>query len=162
MRTTKRILSILLLTLFSSTAFSQTEDKCNVFKESLEYEFGIIERLYKDCMEKPCYGDSTYYDAWYKGIIAEKNDEVEEAIENYLKAINFTRFELSTYEVKLSLGRIELIKRNLENGKKLLSEFIVEANTDINDEESMWGLTEEGIKELNDKIAFANRLLQEN
>jgi hypothetical protein len=152
-------LTVLFL-LISFVVQSQTNDNSNLLNELLEFEFDNVEKLYKDCMLNPCYGDSTYYTAWYIGLKAENDINLDLAIDNYLIALNFKRFELSSYEVKLSLGRAEIKKGNNEKGIQYLSEFICDAEKDINNEDSMWGLTEEGKKEINDKISFANRLIE--
>ncbi len=133
----------------------------SLLKEVFEYEFETVKMLYNDCMENPCYGDSAYYAAWYTGLKAEKANRPIKAVENYLVALNYMRFEMSTYEIKLSLGRAEIVAGNVDNGLKYLLEFILEAKADMQQDERLWGMTEEGKKELSYRILFANRLVEE-
>ena len=84
----------------------------------------------------------------------EKENKFKDAIEQYLVAL-----EALTYEVKLPLGRAEILRKNNEKGKNILKEFISETEAEINNEDKIGVLTEEGKKELNYKISLANRLI---
>ncbi len=159
----KKVSSILSSVVLTAMTLSSCSENSNLINEIFYYEFKEVESLYKNCMNNPCYGDSVFYTAWYTGLKAEQDNNTPHAIENYLIALNFPRFELSTYEVKLSLGRAEIIRGNIDIGIKYLLEFISEAKAVINnDGESMWGLTEIGEKVLIHKILFARRLIEWN
>jgi tetratricopeptide (TPR) repeat protein len=138
---------------------AQTSNYAKEITEILNIELKIVEKAYLDCISGPCYGDSIYFKNWLDGLVSEKNENYKEARIFYKKAYDFTRFELSNYDIELSLGRLEIKAGNPSLGKEYLQKFVKNAKNDLQNQ-NMWGFTEEGEKELKLKIEYAEKLIK--
>jgi len=141
--------------------FSQSDDLIKFIKTLSSKELVSIQAVYADCVSNPgnCYGDSLFYKTWLDGLENEVANKLDKAVDFYNKALKISRFELSTYEVNYSLGRIEILKGNIEKGIEILNRFITKAKAEINDENSMWGFSEDGLKDMNQTIDNAKKLI---
>ena len=154
------IIVLLLVLCINSNTSAQTNNNDKELIELMNIEFKIVEQAYADCISGPCYGDSIYYKNWLDGLLCEKNEEYNDAIEFYKKAYNYDRFELSTYDIEFSLGRVEIRAGNHATGKQYLKKFIINADNDLHNEYSMWEFSEEAEKELETKIEYAKKLIE--
>jgi hypothetical protein len=154
-----RFTLILLIALLSLKTFSQTANSHEFFRKLVEMEYNNLKTKYTDCLTQPCYGDSLFFKTWLDGLENEMKNDFSKASEYYKKAILLPRFELSTYEVGYSLGRVEILIGNITEGTKILNKYLKDADKDLNDENAMWGLSEELVKEVKLKIKYANELI---
>lgn len=150
---------ILLIVLLSLKSFSQTDSSNEFFRKLVEMDYNKLKSKYADCLTQPCYGDSLFYKTWLDGLENEMKNDFPKASKCYKNAILIPRFELSTYEVNYSLGRVEILIGNITEGIKILNKYLKDADRDLNDENAMWGLSEEGKKEIKLKIKYANELI---
>ena len=158
----KNIITIILLhSLLNLTAFSQWDDLRNSIKDLSSHELRNIKALYSDSSTNPdnCYGDSLFYKTWLDGLEYEVKNNLDKAVDFYNKALKISRFELSTYEVMYSLGRTEILRGNTRKVIDILNGFISRANADLNDENPMWGFSEDGLKKMKQKIYNAKQLI---
>lgn len=155
------IILTLIFFLFFHTAYPQNDSIKVLIKDLLNKELIIIKTIYTECITQPekCYGDSLFYKTWLDGLENELRNNLENAVVFYNKALSISRFELSTYEVMYSLGRIELLRGNTKKGIEILNRFIMEANDEINDDNAMWGFSDEGLKQINQKIENSKQLI---
>jgi hypothetical protein len=151
------IMSIILLL---NIAYAKTDCGNLLLRGVLDSEYVEVEKLYNDCMIGSCYGDSTYYTSWYIGLKYERDCDYYNANEQYGIALKYNRFEMGTYEIYYSIGRLELSFGKCESGKNNLLKFISGANADLTNDEPIWGFTEVSAKELNEKIDMANALIK--
>jgi hypothetical protein len=154
-----KITLILVMTLLSLKSFAHTDSSTEFFKKLVEMEYNNLKTVYADCLTQPCYGDSLFFKTWLDGLEKEMTNDFLKASEYYKKAILIPRFELSTYEVGYSLGRVEIQLGNIKEGTRILSRYLTDAEDDLNDENAPWGLTEELVKEIKLKIKYANELI---
>ena len=150
---------MLLIALLNVETLSQTDNSNDFVSKLAEMEYSQLKSTYADCLTKPCYGDSLFFKTWFDGLENEMKRDFTKASEYYKKAILIPRFELSTYEVGYSLGRVEILLGNITEGTKILNKYIKDANKDLNDESAMWGLSEGLVKETKLKIKYANELI---
>ncbi len=103
-------------------------------------------------------GDYEFYDFWLKGLEKEREGTLADAIAFYEKALEAEVFEVSTYDVLLSLGRAYFLKG--EKGKALLAlqEFIKNAEQDLS-EPGPWAFTSEGEQIMRKNILHARWLI---
>jgi hypothetical protein len=160
-RTLNRIITTLFLVCCCSLLYSQsvkTEKRLNGLVES---ELKSVQKAYDDCLINRCYGDSIFFKNWLDGLNCEKGNRYDEALKLYLKAYHCERFEMATYDLEYSLGRVEIRQGNISKGKDYLGKFIANATNDLNNEDSMWGFTEEAENELKSRISQARDLVKE-
>jgi len=150
---------ILLMLILSFKSSSQVDKSDEFFKKLAEIEYNNLKTIYADCLAQPCYGDSLFFKTWLDGLENEMKNDFIKASEYYKKALLIPRFELSTYEVGYSLGRVEIRKGNITEGIKILNKYLKDADKDLNNDDGMWGLSEEGVKEIKVKIKYANELI---
>lgn len=103
-------------------------------------------------------GDQEFYNFWLKGLEKEREGKLADAIDLYEKALGIERFEMSTYEVLLSLGRAYFLKGEKDNALSALQEFIKNAEHDLS-ESGQWGFTPEGKQIMKKKIVYARWLI---
>jgi hypothetical protein len=149
---------VLLIALLSVKTYSQTDNSNEFLNKLVEMEYNQLKTMYADCLTQPC-GDSLFFKTWLDGLEIEMKSDFTKASEYYKKAISIPRFELSTYEVGFSLGRVDIRIGNIAEGTKILNKYLKDAHKDLNDENAMWGLSEELVKEINLKIKYANELI---
>lgn len=144
----------------NKTSDAETE---YLFKPMVEEEIIYVARNMeglKNDKGKDWYkGDSIFFTLWMKGAREELNGNYKKAIEFYYKALNTERYEISSYEVKLSLGRTYLQIRDKQKAKKMLMEFKQEAKKDLSGEDVEWGLTNEAKEALVRDIENCDYLL---
>ncbi|PIB38407.1 hypothetical protein [Maribacter sp. 4G9] len=145
--------------LVTTAALPQVNPSTKILEKAFDFDFKSVEEQYKACLNNGCEGDSLYYDFWYRGLKLEKNKHYIDARDNYEKALHLERSEISSYEVKFSIGRLELLKGMGAQGTTFLYEFISEAQKEINGENVMWSLTEKGKNQLNEKVELALELM---
>jgi hypothetical protein len=150
---------ILLIIILSLKSYSQTDSSNELFRKLVVMEHNQIKAIYADCIKQPCYGDSLFYKTWLDGLEKEMESDFLKASEYYKNAISIPRFELTTYEVRFSLGRVEIQLGNIKEGTRILDRYLKDAEDDLNDENAPWGLTEDLVKEIKLKIKYANELI---
>jgi hypothetical protein len=104
-------------------------------------------------------GDRQFYNLWLKGAESELLGDYKTAIRNYEDALKVKRYEISTFEVKLPLGRAFIENGDSDKAYMILKEFKNDATHDLNNEDEEWGLSKEGRIELNSDIALCDSLL---
>lgn len=123
------------------------EEKELLFKPMVQEDINYISRnlegLRNDKDKEWYNSDSVFFSYWMNGAKEELKGNYKKAIDYYLKALKTKRYEISSYEVKLSLGRAYLLINEKEKARKYLTEFNQEAQKDIAGEDSEWGLTQE-------------------
>jgi tetratricopeptide (TPR) repeat protein len=152
-----KLINILLLLSYSLLSYTQTSNNNVEIAKILDIELKIVEKAYLDCISGPCYGDSIYFKNWLDGLVCEKVEDYTKARTFYKKAYDYPRFELSNYDIELSLGRLEMRVGNYSLGKEYLQKFIKNAKFDL-DNQYMWGFTEEGKKQIRLKIDYAEKI----
>jgi hypothetical protein len=150
---------ILLIELLSLKSFSQTDSSNELFRKLARMEYDNLKTVYADCIIHPCYGDSLFFKTWLDGLENEMKNDFLKASECYKKAILIPRFELSTYEVGYSLGRVEIQLGNITEGTRILKKYLSDADNDLNDEDAPWGLSDDLVKEIKVKMKYANELI---
>jgi len=103
-------------------------------------------------------GDRGFYDFWLKGLEKEREGNIADAIALYEKALETERYEMSTYEVLLSLGRAYFLTGEKDKALSALQEFIKNAEQDLS-EPGPWGFTPEGEQIMRKKIVHARWLI---
>lgn len=103
-------------------------------------------------------GDYEFYDFWLKGLEKEREGKLADAIAFYEKALGAEVFEMSTYEVLLSLGRAHFLKGEKNKALSALQEFIKNAEQDLS-EPGPWAFTPEGEQVMRKKIEHARWLV---
>lgn len=94
------------------------------------------------------------------GAKQELCNNFSEAISLYTKALNTTRYEMSSYEVKLALGRAYIGLGDNIKAQSILDEYKNEASDEINNRGDLeWGLTEDGLNKLKNNILLCNKLI---
>jgi tetratricopeptide (TPR) repeat protein len=140
-----------------------TEEQENFLKpmiqEEMVYVTKNIEGLQNDKGKDWYQGDMKYFGFWKDGITEELDGNFKKAIDYYTKALNTKRYEISSYEVKLSLGRVYLQLNQKKKAKQMLDEFKAEAQKDLNGEDVEWGLTDEAKEALSRDIEDCDYLL---
>jgi hypothetical protein len=104
-------------------------------------------------------GDRQFYKLWLKGAKSELQSDFKTAIRHYNDALNVKRYELSTFEVKLPLGRALIENGNSDKAYSILKEFKNDATNDLNTEDVEWGLSEEGKIKIKKDIELCDSLL---
>lgn len=105
-------------------------------------------------------GDIDYFQKWLKGLEHERSGEYQSAIKWYQEASKVVRYEMSSYDVSLPLGRAFLLNNQSQNALKALRYFIEEAEAEISGEiDQEWEITEEGKTELRKDVEFAKWLI---
>lgn len=136
----------------NNTSPNLAEEYEGLFKpmvqEEIIYVTKNLEGLQNDRGKDWYESDSVFYTNWLKGANEELEGDLKDAVSFYTKAMNTKRYEISSYEVKLSLGRVYLQLDEKEKARQMLTEFKEEAKKDISGEEVEWGLTEEAKESL--------------
>jgi tetratricopeptide (TPR) repeat protein len=103
--------------------------------------------------------DREYYAYWQSGLDHEIRGEYANAIESYRNARNVVRYEMSSYDVLLPLGRALYKSGREEEADAVINQYLNEARSELSGEaELLWGYSEEGLAELKRRIAYAERL----
>lgn len=103
-------------------------------------------------------GDYEFYNFWLKGLEKEREGRLADAITLYKKALGAEVFEMSTYEVLLSLGRAYFLEGEKDKALSALQEFIKNAEQDLS-EPGPWAFTPEGEQIMQKKIVHAKWLI---
>lgn len=105
-------------------------------------------------------GDIDYFQKWLKGLEHERSGKYQSAIKWYQVASKVHRYEMSSYNVSLPLGRAFLLNNQRQNAIKALRYFIKEAEAEISGEVNQdWVISEEGKTELKKEVEFAKWLI---
>jgi tetratricopeptide (TPR) repeat protein len=156
------LFSLLVIGCQRNTYISKEENE-SLFKPMIEEEIVYvsknIEGLSNDKGKEWYETDSTFFHHWLNGANEELEGNYSKAIDYYLKALNTKRYEISSYEVKLSLGRSYIQTGDKVKARKMLNEFRQEAQKDISGEDTEWGLTEEAKEALTRDIEDCNYML---
>lgn len=131
-----------------------------MIQEEITYVKKNLEGLEKDKGQDWYAGDSAFFSNWLKGANEELEGNYKKAAEYYTNALKTKRYEISSYEVKLSLGRLYMQMNEKEKARKMLTEFKMEAQRDLSGEEVEWGLTDEAKESLAMDIEDCNYLLR--
>ena len=152
----------LVIALFTTKAFPQTSNTEDLFNLLVEMEYKELKSLYADCLVNPCYGDSLFFMIWLDGLENEMNNNLIKASECYTKALHIQQFEISSYEVGFSLGRVELRKGHITKGIEILNEYLIKAEKELNLNNGypMWGQTNESVKAIQLKMEYAKDLIK--
>lgn len=146
-----------------SNTNSKNEELEDFFKpmvqEELTYISKNMEGIRNDKGKDWYTGDSIFYSTWKKGAQEELEGNHKKAIDYYNKALKVKRYEISSYEVKLSLGRAYMQLDENEKARQMLTEFKKEAQKELSGEEIEWGLTEEAKESLTRDIEDCDYLL---
>lgn len=134
------------------------------FKELIEKDISISTKILADIdtiktESDWIEGDKQFYKLWLEGAKAELNSDYNTAIMKYKKALNISRYEMSTYEIKLPLGRALIQKGNIIKAKSILKEFKKNAEDEIKNEEVEWALSKEGKENIKNEIIICDKLL---
>jgi|WetSurSiteA1Bulk_404760.scaffolds.fasta_scaffold17977_4 hypothetical protein len=105
-------------------------------------------------------GDKLFYNLWLRAAKSELNGEFKTAIKLYNDALEVTRYEMSTYEIKLPLGRALIQNGSFIKAQEILSEFKEEATAEITNDDAEWGLTEEGKESTRKDLEICDELLK--
>ena len=105
-------------------------------------------------------GDIDYFQKWLKGLEHERSRKYQPAIKLYQEASKVRRYEMSSYNVSLPLGRAFLLNDQIQNAIKALRYFIKQAEAEISGEANQdWVISEEGKTELKKDVEFAEWLI---
>jgi tetratricopeptide (TPR) repeat protein len=142
---------------------TNAEERENLFEPMIQDEIVYVtknmEGLRKDFGKEWYEGDSVFYTNWMMGAKEELAGNFKKAVVFYVKALNTKRYEISSYEVKLSLGRAYFETGDKEKARKMLLEFKKEAQKDLSGDEVEWGLTDEAKEALTHDIEDCDYLL---
>src|SRR3989304_3891395 len=87
-------------------------------------------------------GDIDYYQKWLKGLEHERSGKYQSAIKWYEEASKVRRYEMSSYNVSLPLGRAFLLNNQRQNALKALRYFIKHAEARISGQEhTLWEIS---------------------
>jgi hypothetical protein len=159
----KLLLFLITITLICCCNKQPKTDNFN-FKELIEKDISDLTKVLTDLdtIRKESdwvEGDKQFYKLWLEGAKCELNSDFNTAIKHYKEALDVTRYEMSTYEIKLPLGRAFIQNGNNAKAKSILNEFRKEAEYDINNEDAEWGLSEEGKASARKEIELSDKLL---
>ena len=104
-------------------------------------------------------GDRQFYRLWLEGAKSELKSDFNSAIKCYKDASEVSRYEISSYEVKLPLGRALIQNGNIAEANTILKKFKEEALNDINNTDAEWELSEEGKSNIRNQIEICDKLL---
>jgi tetratricopeptide (TPR) repeat protein len=135
----------------------------NIFKPMIQQEIDYVDRniegLRADKGKEWYSGDSIFYTLWKTGAKEELDGNYKKALSYYIAALKTKRYEISSYEVKLSLGRLYIQLNDKDKARKMLLEFKQEAKKDISGDEVEWGLTDEAKEALSRDIEDCDYML---
>ena len=103
--------------------------------------------------------DKKFYQLWLEGARNELSGKLKVSIKKYLEAEKVSRYEMSTYEVKLPLARAYLQNGDKSRAKTILNEYRQEANIELNDDNPEWALTDEGKAKLKKDLETCSLLI---
>jgi len=127
-------------------------------------EYNDVSKTLKSVKEKKdavwAEGDISYYHKWLKGLEFERAGKYQFAIKWYKLASKVCRYEMSTYNIYLPLGRAYFLNQQRNNALNALKYFIEHCEAEISGEENQeWGLSEEGEIALKKDLEFAKWLV---
>ena len=103
--------------------------------------------------------DREYYSYWQTGLDHEIHGDYANAIESYRDARNVVRYEISSYEVLLPLGRVLYKSGREEEADSVLNQYLKQARSELSGEaDLLWSYSEEGLAALRRRIDYAERL----
>lgn len=104
--------------------------------------------------------DAEFYGIWMIGLEKERAAQYEEAAMEYQSAFEAPRYEISSYNALLPLGRVLLLANQMLEARIVLAQFISEAESELSGETNLeWQITEEGAALLRKDVEFAQWLL---
>jgi len=141
-----------------------TEGEQETIRQYVENEYQIVSDQL-DYLEQEdefawTESDLTFYGKWMSGLEKERTQQYDEAAIEYQEAFETLRYEISSYDVLLPLGRVLLRSNQALVARNILEHYIEEAEGDILGETNPERpITEEGAKLLQKDIEFAQWLL---
>jgi hypothetical protein len=99
-----------------------------------------------------------YYSHWLDGLEAEQSGDLDDAILSYRIATLVQRYEMDNFAVLLPLGRVLMRDGQAGEARRILTEYVRRARTDLV-AEGPWEYSEEGVAEVEETITFAEWLL---
>jgi hypothetical protein len=117
-----------------------------------------LELVKKDKEKIWAQGDMEFYGLWLRGLQEEKKKRFAEAIEFYESAYKVTRYEMSSYEVLLPLGRAYILNGEKAKAASVLNEFLRQAESELSSFRP-WELSDEGEDALRRDLVNAKRLI---
>jgi|GEM_PF-2361363 len=150
--------------LFSSYGYCIDRNDVQRIKTFVDNEYNKISSSLKETKEMKdkvwAEGEIEYYQKWAKGLEHERSKKYQSAIKWYQEASKVHRYEMSSYNVCLPLGRAFLLNNQSQNALKALRYFIEEAESEISGEVNQeWVISDEGKKELKKDVEFAKWLI---
>ncbi len=133
-----------------------------LLKEDIQYleqTIAELEGMNEDEENMWLKSDKIFYSYWLNGSREELNANYEDAITLYNKALNTTRHEMSSYNVKSSIGRAKIKKGDFKGAITTLNAFIKEAKQELTETDPEWALSEEGVIELKTQIENCKKLI---
>jgi hypothetical protein len=130
----------------------------------VDNEYNKISSLLKETKEMKdkvwAEGDIDYYQKWQKGSEYERSKKYQSAIKWYQEASKVHRYEMSSYNISLPLGRAFLLNNQKQNALKALRYFTEQAEAEVSGKvDQLWELSEEGKTELKKDLEFAKWLI---
>ncbi len=157
-------LALASLILFCSYGYCIDDNDMQRIKPYVDKEYNGLSKTLKEVKKKKdavwAEGDIDYYQKWLKGLEHERSGEYQAAIEWYQKASQVSRWEMSSYDVFLPLGRAYVLNNKKQDALNSLKYFIEHAEAEISgDENPEWAISEEGKKAIKKDIEFAKWLI---
>ena len=145
-------------------ALGLTESEQETIRQYVENEYQNVSDQLAYLREESDFAwtesDLAFYGKWMSGLEKERTQQYIDAAMEYQVAFETLRYEISSYDVLLPLGRVLLLSNQALVARNILEHYIEEAEGDI------WGetnperpITEEGAKLLQKDIEFAQWLL---
>jgi tetratricopeptide (TPR) repeat protein len=120
--------------LFPSSGHCIGRNDMHRIKTFVDNEYNKIASLLKETKEMKdkvwAEGDIGYFRKWLKGLQHERKGEYQSAIKWYQEASKVHRYEMSSYNVSLPLGRAFLLSNQRQNALKALRYFIERAEAE--------------------------------
>lgn len=158
------LISLASITLYSSSGHCVGSNHEQRIKTFVDKEYSEVLNSLKESKEAKdsmwAKGDVDYYQKWQKGIEHERSKNYLSAINLYQEASKINRYEMSSYNVSLPLGRALFLNDQKQEALKILRYFTKQAEDEIagngNDE---WPISEEGKAKLKEDVEFAKWLI---
>lgn len=164
--TRKNIFLLLLLaTLFPlsgcAKSYVPSEDRQNIFS-IIDEEFFLIKENLNFVEENKdavwAQSDLEFFTFWIKGLENEKKGMFANAISFYKKAYGVQRYEVSSYEILLPLGRAYILNGEKDKAVTRLKEYLKAAESELSNMRP-WELTSEGERGLRKDMEDAEWLI---
>ncbi|MCX5973452.1 MAG: copper amine oxidase N-terminal domain-containing protein [Coprothermobacterota bacterium] len=145
-------------------ALALTESEQETMRQYVENEYQKVSDQLAYLREESDFAwtesDLAFYGKWMSGLEKERTQQYIDAAMEYQVAFETLRYEISSYDVLLPLGRVLLLSNQALVARNILEHYIEEAEGDILGETNPERpITEEGTKLLQKDIEFAQWLL---